>query len=154
MTSFLSRMATISLRLRSIMESSITTMSSMMVTVTSQSLLNSNYQLLTIQGRHSRLSFFVHSARLQNITSSALLRKSACISKFSTKIDLLLCSLHQQHLFLLLSEEASSKARWGVSKSLQSIHDFSGFLLSLSGKLKPTIIGLLINPCALPLHEV
>mgnify|MGYP003324627254 CR=1 FL=1 len=74
--------------------------------------------------------------------------------KFSIKIDLLLCSLHQQHLFLLLSEEASSKARWSVSKSLQSINDFSGFLLSLSGKLKPTIIGLLINLCALPLHEV
>ena len=98
--------------------------------------------------------FFFHFACLKNITSSARFRKSACTSKFSTKIDLLLCFLHQQRPFFLLSEEASSKVRWGVPKSLQSIHDFSGFLLSLSSKLKPTIIGLLINLCALPLHEV
>ncbi len=34
------------------------------------------------------------------------------------------------------------------------MHDFSGFLLAFGGKLKRIIIGLLIDPCALPLHEV
>jgi hypothetical protein len=34
------------------------------------------------------------------------------------------------------------------------MHDFSGFLRSFGGKLNHTIIGLLIDPCALPLHEI
>tara|TARA_E500000178_G_scaffold197480_2_gene195487 strand:+ start:1794 stop:1898 length:105 start_codon:yes stop_codon:yes gene_type:complete len=34
------------------------------------------------------------------------------------------------------------------------MHDFSGFLPAFGGKLKHIIIGLLIDPCALPFQEV
>jgi len=34
------------------------------------------------------------------------------------------------------------------------MHDFSGFLLAFGVKLKHIIIGLLIDPCVLPPHEV
>jgi len=34
------------------------------------------------------------------------------------------------------------------------MHDFSGFLPAFGGKLKHIIIGLLIDPCPLPLHEI
>ena len=97
-----------------------------------------------------RLSFF-HFACLKNITSSARFRKSACTSKFSTKIDLLLNFLHQPGLCLLHQREGNHQDGSGASKAFQSMHDFSGFLPAFGGKLKHIIIGLLIDPCALPL---